>query len=103
MYAPWQNNTNYLFPSSNNKAVAHFELIHCDVWGSFSIPTQNSAKFFLTIVDDFSRCTWTFVMSSKSQTRSLIPFLFALVERQFNSKIKQVRSVGTEFFLTDFF
>ena len=30
---------------------------YTDLWGLFSIPTTDVFKFFLTIVDDYSRCT----------------------------------------------
>ena len=37
-----------------------FELVHVDIWGPYSTPSLNGSKYFLTIVDDYSRCTWVF-------------------------------------------
>ncbi|GJZ87017.1 putative RNA-directed DNA polymerase [Tanacetum coccineum] len=43
------------FPSSFIKTSAPFELIHCDIWGGYRVPSYTKANYFLTIVDDFSR------------------------------------------------
>ncbi|CAM8888862.1 unnamed protein product [Rhodiola kirilowii] len=87
------------FPSSSHKSVESFELIHADVWGPFSTSTMTGCKFFLTIVDDFSRNTWTFLMKQKSEVSSLVIQFFQMVNTQFNKKIKVFRSDnGSEFF-----
>ena len=50
------------FQSSVHVSNSCFDLIHVDIWGHYSTPSLNGSKYFLTIVDDFSRCTWTFLM-----------------------------------------
>ena len=45
------------FPNSSHVSDCPFDLVHCDLWGPFSIPTIEGYRFFLTIVDDNSRCT----------------------------------------------
>ena len=42
---------------SLSKASKIFELIHLDIWGPFSKHSIHGHKYFLTIVDDFSRYT----------------------------------------------
>ncbi|XP_070019925.1 uncharacterized protein [Nicotiana sylvestris] len=54
--------------------------------------TYNGFKYFLTIVDDYSRGTWTFLLSSKSNAFSALKSFLSLVERQFNKKVKKSRS-----------
>ena len=49
------------FPISTSKSKKCFELIHVDVWGPYSIPSIHGHKYFLTIVDDYSRYTWIFL------------------------------------------
>jgi hypothetical protein len=56
------------FPTSITYSTHVFDLIHCDIWGPFSTPSSNNSKIFLTIVDDYSRFTWVFLMQNKSQT-----------------------------------
>ena len=60
------------FPKSTSVSLACFDLIHADIWGPFSAPSLNGSKYFLTLVDDHSRCTWVYLMKSKSDASSLI-------------------------------
>jgi len=46
-------------PSIHN--VTHiFYLIHFDIWGPFNITSIHGHKYFLTVLDDYSRFTWIF-------------------------------------------
>ena len=69
-----------------------FDLIHVDIWGPYSTPSLNGSKYFFTVVDDFSRCTWTFLMSHKSDVSHLIHSFYNLVVNQFHKTIKIIRS-----------
>ena len=97
--------TREVFPVSDNKTSAIFELIHCDVWGLYRVPASCGAKYFLTIVDDFSRAVWIYLFQDKSEVSQIIRNFFAMVARQFNKEVKVVRSDnGHEFIcLKDYF
>lgn len=97
--------TRKVFPESFNKATASFALIHCDVWGPYRTPSSCGAVYFLTIVDDFSRAVWTYLMLAKSEVPSLLQNFCTMSERQFEKQVKTVRSDnGTEFMaLTSYF
>lgn len=45
------------FPNSSTKSNAPFDILHADIWGPFSIISFLGHKYFLTLVDDFSRFT----------------------------------------------
>jgi len=47
---------------------------------------------FLTIVDDFSRGTWTFLLKTKSNAFPILKDFLAMVEIQFHSPVKKIRS-----------
>ena len=97
-FVQWQSKRDCL------SLLAPFDLIHCDLWGPFSTLTIDGYKYFLTIVDDFSRCTWIYLMKTKSETQVLLPQFYAFVKTQFNRKIKCIRTDnGIEFLLRDFF
>ena len=81
-----------------------FDLLHCDIWGPFFVPTIHGCRFFLIIVDDCSRCTWVYLLKHKSQTASQLDQFCTMVETQFARKVKCIRlDNGTEFFLKYFF
>jgi hypothetical protein len=42
------------FPHSVTVSTSIFDLIHCDIWGPFSVGSRNGHHYFLTIVDDYS-------------------------------------------------
>ena len=52
---------------SQNKSGVAFKLIHIDIWGPYKVPTHKQFRYFLTIIDDFSRSTWVYLRKYKSQ------------------------------------
>ena len=81
-----------------------FELIHIGIWGPYAHPDLNGNHYFLTIVDDFSKATWVFLMKYKSQTSHLVQQFYFLILNQFNISIKQIRTDnGPEFSLVSFY
>lgn len=45
------------FNKSSITSRSSFELIYIDIWGPFFISSTCDAGYFLTIIDDYSRCT----------------------------------------------
>lgn len=90
--------TRKVFPESFNKAEALFSIIHCDVLGPYRTPSFSGANYFLTIVDDYSRAVWTYLMLEKSEVSMLIKKICAMAEKHFGYMVKMVRSDnGSEF------
>ncbi|KAJ0464609.1 putative RNA-directed DNA polymerase [Helianthus annuus] len=56
--------TRSIFPKSFIKSNECFELIHCDIWGKYRKPSTGLANFFLTIVDDYSRGVWVYLIKT---------------------------------------
>lgn len=54
--------TRVCFHESSNKAAELFALIHCDLWGPYRMVSSSGAAYFLTIVDDYSRAVWIFLL-----------------------------------------
>lgn len=86
------------FPLSNNNCSRIFEKVHCDLWGPYRHESSCGARYFLTIVDDFSRAVWIYLMVNKTEVFSMFMTFVAMVDRQFGQSIKIVQSDnGTEF------
>jgi hypothetical protein len=78
--------------------------LHCDIWGHFFIDSLNSVKYFITIVNDFSRFIWVHLMVSKSQTQSLLVSFINLVANQFNTMVKiLISDNGIKFQIPEFY
>lgn len=54
------------FPLSSIKTKSCFELIHYDIWGRYTTASHSGAYYFLSIVDNFSRGVWIYLMKHKS-------------------------------------
>ena len=92
------------FPLSMHTSTQVFQLIHIDIWGPFSVTSYSGHRFFLTIVDDYSRFSWLFLMKSKSETRGLLSNFLIYVHTQFNTGIQTIRTDnGQEFNMPAFY
>ena len=54
--------------------------------------TYNGYKYFITIVDDYNRSSWTYLLSCKSNALSLIKPFVGMVKTQYNATIQDIRS-----------
>lgn len=93
------------FSLSINKSKEVFELVHVDLWGPYRTQSLCGSYYFLTIVDDFSRGVWVFLLADKTQVQQTLKDFIALATRQFDRHVKTIRSDnGTEFTsMTKFF
>ncbi|XP_016548888.2 uncharacterized protein LOC107848624 isoform X1 [Capsicum annuum] len=95
---PLAKHTRHPFPCSTSKSSSPFQLLHLDVWGSYYIETFDGNKFFLTIIDDFSRITWVFLLKFKSDVLIMLRQFFKMVHTQFKAVVQVVRTYnGGEF------
>ena len=69
-----------------------FELVHTDVWGPSRIASTLGFQYFVTFIDDFSRCTWLFLMKSRTKLFSVFQKFFAEIRNQFHTSIIILRS-----------
>ncbi|KAK9682189.1 hypothetical protein RND81_10G056600 [Saponaria officinalis] len=63
---PMAKLTKFPFPNRTTKSLKPFELIHMDIWGPYGVPYKGHYRYFLTIVDDYSRATWVYLLKFKS-------------------------------------
>ncbi|RDX93940.1 hypothetical protein CR513_23739, partial [Mucuna pruriens] len=60
--------------------------------------------YFLKVVDDKSRYIWVMMLKLKSEVPRHVVNFVAMIETQFNKRVKVIRSDnGTEFILKDFY
>ncbi|CAN0898812.1 Retrovirus-related Pol polyprotein from transposon RE1 [Linum grandiflorum] len=92
------------FTCSSSHASDPFVLVHMDIWGPFNTSSHDGFSYFLTVVDDFSRCTWIFLMKNKSETRTLVESFCVMVSTQFAVPVRTIRTdQGVEFKMDTFF
>ncbi|CAN1754083.1 Retrovirus-related Pol polyprotein from transposon TNT 1-94 [Linum perenne] len=92
------------FPVSDSTAAHSFDLIHVDIWGPLATESYDKFSYFLTIVDDYSRGVWVYLMKHKSESRNYLESFCLMVKNQFGRTVKVIRSdQGKEFLMTKFF
>nr|GEX74015.1 ribonuclease H-like domain-containing protein [Tanacetum cinerariifolium] len=60
------------FTLSDHKSVKPGELVHLDLWGPYRVSSKEGFKYFLTIVDDYSRAVWTYLLKTKDEAYKLL-------------------------------
>lgn len=92
------------FSVSINRATKSFELIHMDLWGPFAINSSHGYKYFLIILDDYTRFTWTVLLKGKHETQLHIRNFITMVQNQFEATVKRIRTDnGVEFNMSSFY
>ena len=82
---------------------ACLDYIHADLWGPAKEATFGGNRYFLSIIDDFSRKVWVYLLKSKDQILESFKTWKTLVENQVDRKVKCLRTDnGLEFCNTAF-
>lgn len=74
------------------------EYIHLDLWGPERVNTHGGARYFLSIVDDYSRKVWLHFLKNKGKTVEKFKKWLTLVQNKIGKKVKTIRTNrGLEF------
>ena len=65
-----------------------FELVHIDVWGLSRTTSILGFWYFVTVIDDFSRCTWLFLVKSRTELFSAFQKFFAEICNRLHTSIR---------------
>lgn len=63
-----------------------------DVWGPASTLSSNGSRYFLSILDDYSKYMWLFPLQLKSNVSSIVMALLKYVETQFFTKLMSIQT-----------
>jgi len=86
------------FSESDSKASEPFELIHCDIWDAYHVPSTCGAHYFLTNVDNASRVVWVYLMHHKGEIGLFLQNFVVYARNHFGKNVKVIRSDnGKEF------
>ena len=81
------------FPKESQTVThAPLELVHTDVGGPMQERTPGNKRYYLTIIDDYSRYTFLHLMGHKGEAAGLIKQFVKMPKTQFNKVPKIIRS-----------
>lgn len=92
------------FPSHTiYKAKKRLELIHGDLCGPVSPPTPAGNRYFMLLVDDYSRVMWVYLLKTKDEAFQTFKNFRVKVEIETGEKMKVFRTDrGGEFLSNEF-
>jgi len=79
------------FPQTTQRCNSAFSTIHSDIWGPSRV-TSFGFRYFATFIDEFSRCTWVYLIKDRSELLSIFMSFLNEIENQFEKTIKIFRS-----------
>ncbi|GJV62363.1 putative RNA-directed DNA polymerase [Tanacetum coccineum] len=86
------------FPLSDHTSKFWGDLVHLDLWGPYKVSSSEGFRYFLTVVNDFTRDVWVYLIETKDEVLHFITLFYNLIENQFKRKIKVFRiDNGTKF------
>lgn len=91
------------FKTSVNHTSSMFQLVHSDLMGPTSSPSYSGLRYMMVVVDDFSRYSWVYFLENKNEALTYFMQFKMMVEKEFNSVLKCLRTDnGGEFLSQEF-
>ena len=95
--------TRLKFKRADNVTSGILNYIHSDLWGPSKHPTLGGASYFLSVIDDYSRKLWVYVLKTKEEAFQKSKDWKVMVEVQIGRKVKKLRTDnGWEFVKLEF-
>nr|GEW42670.1 hypothetical protein [Tanacetum cinerariifolium] len=55
------------FPLSDHTSKSLGDLAHLDLWGPYKVTSYEGFRYFVTVVDDYTRAVWVYLIKSKDE------------------------------------
>lgn len=80
------------FRPASYTTIERLDYIHSDLWGPARVTTHGGARYFLTLIDDFSTKLWIFTLKSKDEVFERFLEWKTQIENKTGKKIKYLRT-----------
>jgi len=80
------------FNSGKTETSRVLELVHSDIMGPLRTLTRKGAHYVITIVDDFSRYNWAYLVKRRTDFSEVFNKWMTMAERQSGMRLKILRS-----------
>lgn len=69
-----------------------FQLVHSDLWGPAFTASAYGYKYYIHFIDDYTRYTWIYPLTVKSEAAQVVKNFFQMVQCQFQCSIQAFQS-----------
>ena len=96
--------TRYSFPKKSNRtSTKALQLLHSDICGPMKVKSIGGSVYFMTIIDDFSRYVFVYLLKHKSEALKTFQEFKIWAENSTGNKIKTLRTDnGGEYITKEF-
>ncbi|KAI0510234.1 hypothetical protein KFK09_010835 [Dendrobium nobile] len=101
--ADWPKAIGYHLINLRILLVLVLKIVHADVWGTSPTFSTNGFKFYVLFIVDFSKYCWVYPITHKSEVVYKFIEFCKMINRQFNTNIKMLRSDGGGEFINHHF
>ena len=85
------------------RATQPLELVHSDVCGPINVKACHGASYFLTLIDDYTRYGYVYLLSHRYEVLDCFKCFLAEVENQTEKTLKSFRTDRGSEYLSDQF
>lgn len=85
-------NTKNIFIKKEYSTISPLELVHIDLCGPTKTRSSLSDRYFMLLIDDYSRMNWVTFLKEKSEALDNFKSFKSMVENEMDFKIKFLRS-----------
>ena len=91
------------YPAGKHTSTSPLDYAHSDLWGPSSVNSVGGGRYYMSIIDDFSRKCWIYILKEKSEAFKCFDHWCVEVEREKGVKLKCLRTDnGLEFLSKEF-
>ncbi|KZV56298.1 hypothetical protein F511_00295 [Dorcoceras hygrometricum] len=91
------------FKRSSTQSKGILDYVHSDLWGPSRVASRGGARYYISVIDDYSRKLWVVTLKSKDEAFKAFKDWKMMVETQTGKKIKKLRTDnGLEYCSTEF-
>ena len=81
------------FPKhTQHRASKPLQLLHADLWGPAPVSSYSGARYFLSIIDDYSRKNWVYFLTQKGAAFDTFCTFQGMVEKETGLHIVSIRT-----------
>lgn len=80
------------FNQARHTTKQPLEYIHSDLWGPSKTLTHGGGKYFMSIIDDYSRRVWVYILKTKDEAFTKFKDWMQTVENKSDRRVKHLRT-----------
>lgn len=73
-------------------APSCFDLIHTGMWGPSPVIAFSGHRYYVTFIDDHTRCTWVYLLKRKFDVSTLLTQFLKMIKTQYSNVVHNIRS-----------